>query len=113
MAAKVAAKETARRRGKKLFCYGRWPRKIDRKRRLVLPARFRWGFGDKVVIVEKDSNSFLIYPLARIDDFDDPSKIWIVKLDGEGRIVIPSAIRFPHPEITLLGKGDHFEALVS
>jgi len=112
MAAKVAAKEIVRRRGEKLFCYGRWKRTIDSRRRIALPPRFRQGFGREIVIVE-EGEGFSVFPITRLrHNFDDLSKVWIATIDNQGRIGIPSVISYSKPKVVWLGRGDHLEVLL-
>jgi len=111
MPTKTAAKGKSQRGGSGLFCYGRWPRTIDSRRRIALPRRFKPGFGREVVIVEK-GKGFLVFPITRLqDNFDDCSKVWIATIDRQGRIGIPSAISYSRPEAVWLGRGDHFEVV--
>jgi len=106
----MPVKTAAREDGRRLFCYGRWKRRIDSKRRIRLPSEFRFGFGEEAVIVERDDlNGFSVYPIEKIDQFNDPSQLWLVDIDSHGRFVLPLVVSFSRPEVIWLGKGDHFE----
>lgn len=99
-----------------MFFYGQWDCRVESSRgRVKVPVTFKEELGKETVIVEDIDSAdplILVYPKKKsiLKKFD-PSRIWLVKVDKGGRILIPKKLRFSFigKKVTWFGKGDHFE----
>ncbi|PJE69399.1 MAG: hypothetical protein COU98_02280 [Candidatus Staskawiczbacteria bacterium CG10_big_fil_rev_8_21_14_0_10_38_10] len=102
--------------------FGRWRRRIDGKRRIVVPERFRGEFNGEVLLMvnksnEQEKESLLAYSLKGTEKLP-PEKmkfLFSAKPDGQGRIVLPKAVcdtLFKGcSEVIWEGWKDHFKIL--
>ena len=105
---------------------------IDSKGRFAVPARYREGLGEHVVVtIDTEERCLLLYPvlawqvieqnLQRLPSFNPASRriqrllighATDVELDGSGRILLPPLLRDYaglHKHLVLIGQGNKFE----
>jgi MraZ protein len=105
---------------------------IDGKGRFAVPARYREGLGEQVVVtIDTEEKCLLLYPvshwqvieenLQRLPSFNAASRriqrllighATDVDLDGNGRVLLPSLLRdyaCLKKNIVLIGQGNKFE----
>lgn len=103
------------------ICYGTWLKKADKKGRIGIPIECREAFANGLIVVEND-DSFSIYPIGKIENIPDYSKIMLIHLDRIGRFAIPMTIRRKifsedrqdqQHEVIFYGRKDYFEVKLS